>query len=78
MPNPLRSQQNRIIQVIVRGITIAKSLSGVEYEWYIDAQLFLTLLEVEKRHEVVDKGFRGIFRTNQVKSCQQKCLIWAL
>ena len=72
MANPLRSQQNRIVQVIVRSVTIAKRLSGVEYEWYIDAQLFLTFLEVEKRDEVVDKRFRGIFWTNQVESCQQK------
>ena len=64
MPNPLRSQQNRIIQVIVRSVTIAKRLSSVEYEWYIDAQLFLAFLEVEKRDEVVDKRFRGIFWTN--------------
>ena len=72
MSNPLGTQQNSIIQIIIRGRPIAKGLPGMEYQRYLDTQLLLTVLEAEQRDQVIDDRFRGIFWTNKVKSYPQK------
>jgi hypothetical protein len=66
--NPFGPQQNGIIQIIIRRGTVAKRLSGMEYEGYINTELLLTFLEAEQRDEVINDRFRGIFRTDQVES----------
>ena len=70
--NPLSSQQNSIIQIIIRSGSIPKRLSSMEYEGYIKAQLPLTVLEAEERNEIIDDRFRGILRTDQVETYKRK------
>ena len=72
MTNPLGTQQESVIQVIIRSGTITESLSSMEYERDIETQLLLTLLEAEEWDEVVYQRFRGIFWTDEVKSYQRK------
>ena len=72
MSNPLGTQQNSIIQIIIRSRPIAKGLPGMEYERYLDTQLLLTVLEAEQRDQVINNRFCGILWTNKVKSYPQK------
>ena len=68
MTNSLCPQQDSVVQIIVRGSTITKSLSSMEKERDIKTQLFLTVHEAEEWDKVVYERFRRIFWTDQVKS----------
>ena len=68
MTNSLRPQQDSVVQIIVRGSTITKSLSSMEKERDIETQFFLTVHEAEEWDEIVYQRFRRIFWTDQVKS----------
>lgn len=68
MTNSLRPQQDSVVQIIVRGSTIAKSLSSVEEERDIKTQLFLTVHKAEEWDQVIYERFRRIFWTDKVKS----------
>ena len=68
MANSFGSQQDRVVQIIVCGGTIAKSLPSMEEERDIKTQLFLTVHKAEEWDQVVYERFRCIFWTDKVKS----------
>ncbi len=67
MPNTLRPEQDRIVQIHIRRRAIAKGLSGVEDERNMHADFLLTLDEPLQGVDVVDQGLQGVLVSNQVK-----------
>ena len=64
VPNALRPEQYRIVQVHIRRCAIAKGLSGVEHERDVHTDFFLTLHETLQGIDIVYQGLQWILMSN--------------
>ena len=68
VPDTLRAQQDRIIEVHVRLFTIADRLSSVEDKRKVKSELFDALCEFCERLDVVDERLQDVFVADKVKA----------
>ena len=68
MPNALRAQQDRIIEIHVRLFAISNRLSSVEDEREIEVEFLNALRKFCERLNVVDEWLQDVFVADKVKT----------
>lgn len=66
--DPLRAQQDGVIEIMIHGIAVTQCLPGMKDEWDLQSQLLLPLTEPQHVGEVIYQRRPRIFMSYQVEA----------